>query len=480
MDGTPADCVRLALDHLTPGVDWVLSGINAGGNLGADVYHSGTVAAVREGVLHGVPGIALSHYIAAGRVDRLAPRVAVGGRGPPPAAGHAAGPGRVLEREFPPPRPGRARPRHRLLPAGSFPLAADLSRRGGPGGLHRQLPLASPPAAQRRRRLLRRPDRRDLGPGLRGRAADRIRSSRGREPSVSTISWTSAHSPGETSAAPDCSAMARPSAAGQPRTRAMAAAAMHGERLMPAPQMTRVRQSQWIRNKHGDRLDGRREAANGDSLVRRRAGNGNRPARGSPVPGAPGSPGRRRRGSPAAWMPRRSRTSTDMPQPELSNPGTRRTIVLTAVARGRHARSPIDPALIGSPTEQRTSSTGFHAILVGILQTGLDRLSDVEPIDQILPGRGFRELIDDPPRLILDRRRHGLASLALSAGTRTGHAARRCTAIAQAAPQDQRRHVSRGQARSDGRRRSGQSPARRQRNRQYASSRVVGPLREPI
>ena len=66
--GTPADCVRLAFDHLTPGIDWVLSGINAGGNLGADVYHSGTVAAVREGVLHGVPGIALSHYIARGRV----------------------------------------------------------------------------------------------------------------------------------------------------------------------------------------------------------------------------------------------------------------------------------------------------------------------------------------------------------------------------------------------------------------------------
>jgi 5'-nucleotidase len=65
--GTPADCVRLALDHLTPGIDWVLSGINAGGNLGADVYHSGTVAAVREGVFHGVPGIALSHYIASGR-----------------------------------------------------------------------------------------------------------------------------------------------------------------------------------------------------------------------------------------------------------------------------------------------------------------------------------------------------------------------------------------------------------------------------
>jgi 5'-nucleotidase len=40
----------------------VLAGINAGGNLGADVYHSGTVAAVREAVLHGLPGIAVSQY----------------------------------------------------------------------------------------------------------------------------------------------------------------------------------------------------------------------------------------------------------------------------------------------------------------------------------------------------------------------------------------------------------------------------------
>jgi 5'-nucleotidase len=65
--GTPADCVRLALDHLTPGIDWILSGINAGGNLGVDVFYSGTVAAVREGVLHGIPGIALSHYLVRGR-----------------------------------------------------------------------------------------------------------------------------------------------------------------------------------------------------------------------------------------------------------------------------------------------------------------------------------------------------------------------------------------------------------------------------
>jgi 5'-nucleotidase len=60
--GTPADCVRLAVHGLTPRPDWVLAGINAGGNLGADVYHSGTVAAVREAALHGWPGLAVSQY----------------------------------------------------------------------------------------------------------------------------------------------------------------------------------------------------------------------------------------------------------------------------------------------------------------------------------------------------------------------------------------------------------------------------------
>lgn len=61
--GTPADCSRLAITHLCSDVEWVLSGINAGGNLGVDVYISGTVAAVREAVILGIPGIAISHWI---------------------------------------------------------------------------------------------------------------------------------------------------------------------------------------------------------------------------------------------------------------------------------------------------------------------------------------------------------------------------------------------------------------------------------
>lgn len=60
--GTPADCTRVGLLRLVPEAKWVLSGINHGGNLGADVYYSGTVAAVREAVLHGWPGVAVSHY----------------------------------------------------------------------------------------------------------------------------------------------------------------------------------------------------------------------------------------------------------------------------------------------------------------------------------------------------------------------------------------------------------------------------------
>lgn len=60
--GTPADCVRLALHHLASDAGAVLSGINHGGNLGADVWISGTVAAAREATLHGRRGIAVSHY----------------------------------------------------------------------------------------------------------------------------------------------------------------------------------------------------------------------------------------------------------------------------------------------------------------------------------------------------------------------------------------------------------------------------------
>ena len=61
VDGTPTDCVMLALEALMPSrPDFVLSGINHGQNMGEDVLYSGTVAAAMEGLALGVPSIAIS------------------------------------------------------------------------------------------------------------------------------------------------------------------------------------------------------------------------------------------------------------------------------------------------------------------------------------------------------------------------------------------------------------------------------------
>ncbi|PZO34472.1 MAG: 5'/3'-nucleotidase SurE [Shackletoniella antarctica] len=59
--GTPADCVKLALGALMATLpDVVVSGINHGANLGTDVVYSGTVSAAMEGVMEGIPAIAVS------------------------------------------------------------------------------------------------------------------------------------------------------------------------------------------------------------------------------------------------------------------------------------------------------------------------------------------------------------------------------------------------------------------------------------
>jgi len=61
VDGTPADCVNLALVKLLPRrPDLVVSGINRGANLGEDVFYSGTVGGAREGTMFGVPSMAVS------------------------------------------------------------------------------------------------------------------------------------------------------------------------------------------------------------------------------------------------------------------------------------------------------------------------------------------------------------------------------------------------------------------------------------
>lgn len=75
LDGTPADCARVALgsraafarrelgEHAIAPDLWMIAGINHGANLGMDVYISGTAAAAREAAILGFPAIAISQYI---------------------------------------------------------------------------------------------------------------------------------------------------------------------------------------------------------------------------------------------------------------------------------------------------------------------------------------------------------------------------------------------------------------------------------
>lgn len=63
VEGTPADCVRVALFAFGLRPDYVISGINPGGNMGQDLHISGTVAAAREAAFHGIPAAAFSHYL---------------------------------------------------------------------------------------------------------------------------------------------------------------------------------------------------------------------------------------------------------------------------------------------------------------------------------------------------------------------------------------------------------------------------------
>ena len=70
-DGTPVDCVRLAATGLVEGfeAEMVVAGSNHGSNLGDDITYSGTVAAALEGILLGLPAIALSQQSAAREMD---------------------------------------------------------------------------------------------------------------------------------------------------------------------------------------------------------------------------------------------------------------------------------------------------------------------------------------------------------------------------------------------------------------------------
>ncbi|PAW61964.1 MAG: 5'/3'-nucleotidase SurE [Verrucomicrobiia bacterium Tous-C2TDCM] len=137
VDGTPADCVRVALAHLLPvAPDWVLSGINHGGNLGRhDFVISGTVAAVREAAFQGIPGVTFSHYLRRGLAvdwEKAAERardVVAGLLAEPPRLGH------FWNVNLPHPSPGDPEPRIIRCEQERHPLLVTY-REESPGLLH--------------------------------------------------------------------------------------------------------------------------------------------------------------------------------------------------------------------------------------------------------------------------------------------------------------------------------------------------------
>ena len=87
VDGTPADCVRLAVAQLVSDpIDLVVAGINRGANAGVDTYYSGTIAAAREGALQQIHAISVSQAVRQGveldweatsrAAERLIPKLA--------------------------------------------------------------------------------------------------------------------------------------------------------------------------------------------------------------------------------------------------------------------------------------------------------------------------------------------------------------------------------------------------------------------
>lgn len=79
VEGTPADCVKLAIDKLLPRIpDLVVSGINQGPNAAVNIIYSGTVSAATEATILGIPAIAFSYcrwnggdFEASGRIARI-------------------------------------------------------------------------------------------------------------------------------------------------------------------------------------------------------------------------------------------------------------------------------------------------------------------------------------------------------------------------------------------------------------------------
>ena len=171
-DGTPVDCVRFGdLGLVGERPDLIVSGINHGSNLGDDITYSGTVAAALEGIVLGIPAIAISQQSSAARDGlparaqvRLRRRGAARRRAGAAAGRRSAARGDAAERQL----PGRRAAGDRGHPARQAPLQrrAEAGRRGR----RRAAPLPRSTASSPRSRTSRAPTcRRSPGGGSRSR-----------------------------------------------------------------------------------------------------------------------------------------------------------------------------------------------------------------------------------------------------------------------------------------------------------------------
>ena len=150
-DGTPVDCVRFAALGLIPfQPELIVSGINHGSNLGDDITYSGTVAAALEGIVLGLPAVAVSQQADRGRLDWTAPSrwprgLRPGGlvhgsdRRPPGRGAHARG--NAAEHQ----RPAGTRGGRRGLPAGQTHLPRPARPDRGEGRTQALPHLQRPP-----------------------------------------------------------------------------------------------------------------------------------------------------------------------------------------------------------------------------------------------------------------------------------------------------------------------------------------------
>ncbi len=135
VDGTPADCVRLAIAHLiAERIDLVVSGVNQGANSGVDIFYSGTVAGAREAAILNIPSIAVSQALRSGVETNWEDVAEITGHLVQMLKGERVpGPG-FWSVNLPAPIPADARSRIRRVPLEPVPPALQFERIEHEGG----------------------------------------------------------------------------------------------------------------------------------------------------------------------------------------------------------------------------------------------------------------------------------------------------------------------------------------------------------